>query len=151
MLALAFSILFFIIAISSLFNSLRSLREMAEVPIVSGSAEAYILDNDTARLVITLRHERGEPLELIRAEIITNNGKRELNFTEWAYEIAQNTCLIGFKDNKTLLPGSTARIITLVPREELTMGEQYSALVLFDKGIVFLHIYCCQKIIMELT
>jgi len=121
-LAIIASILFISIVFSSLYLYLYIVSEVNRIPVVSGYATVG-LSNSNWVINITVRLERGEPVEFQKAMLTTEEGAKEVTEAK----------LYGFRD-RVLLPGGVGLIRIELQGSELTYNKTYSGLVVFDKG-----------------
>jgi len=147
--AVLLSIALFVVALSALSLHVYITAELSRVPVISGVAEAYVGAGNVT-LLFTVRSERGEAVELIQLEVhaggevplvvkppdssVKNSAGEGLEGAVVKY--------YGLRNNKTLLPGSTAYIVLTIPAEYLSHGLDKSVdcqvVLLFDKATLVL-------------
>jgi hypothetical protein len=136
-LAIMTSIALIIIITSSLFLYLHMISESSKIPVLEGSV-ATRKHNETLKLILTIRHLRGESLELKQIDITTDQGIMRLvpPFFELNNSIEVKT--LGLLNNKIILPGSTSRVTIIMPRSYFSTGKEYGILIVLDKYTLIL-------------
>jgi len=121
-LAILASILFITIVFNSLYLYLYIVSEVNRIPVVGGYAEVG-LTNGYWVINVTVRHERGDPIDFNVVMLTTEEGIME----------KRDVVLYGFR-GKTLMPGSVGLIVVKLPQNYLVYNKTYSGLVVFDEG-----------------
>jgi hypothetical protein len=131
-LAIMTSIALIIIVTSSLFLYLHMISESSKIPVLEGSVVTREY-NESLELILTMRHLRGESSELKQIDITTDQGMVQLvpPFLELNNSIKVKT--LGLLNNKIILPGSTSRVIVIMPRSYFSTGKEYGILIVLDK------------------
>jgi hypothetical protein len=131
-LAILASIFFMTIVFSSLYLYLYIVSEVNRIPVVSGYAQLEDIVGDGWRINITIRHERGEIVNLKRIQLVTESGV--ITIESFPYSSNNITVkLIGFRDT-TLMPGSVGLIVIELLQNYFEYNKTYSGLIVFDKG-----------------
>jgi hypothetical protein len=131
-LAILASIFFMTIVFSSLYLYLYIVSEVNRIPVVSGYAQLEDIVGDGWRINITIRHERGEIVNLKRIQLVTESGV--ITIESFPYSSNNITVkLIGFRYT-TLMPGSVGLIVIQLSQNYFEYNKTYSGLIVFDKG-----------------
>lgn len=134
------SIAFIIIVLSSLFLYLHIAEYSNRSPVLESSV-TFREENNTVRILIIVKHMRGEPVELRFIDIVTDVEVLRIYFP-WLDKNNSTDLItvetIGFMDNYSILPGSTSRLIISLPKEYLADKKECGIIVVFDKSILTL-------------
>jgi hypothetical protein len=108
------------------------ISESSKIPVLEGSVVTREY-NESLELILTMRHLRGESSELKQIDITTDQGMVQLvpPFLELNNSIKVKT--LGLLNNKIILPGSTSRVIVIMPRSYFSTGKEYGILIVLDK------------------
>lgn len=145
-LAVVASIALFAVVFSTLFLYLHVVAELSKIPVVSGVANAY-MEAGYVKLVLIIRHERGEAVELIRVNIYVGGEVLVVEPPEFSVKSSTGLALrdaraepYGLENRKTLLPGSTAYLVVSIPADyfQPRVDGVYHVVLLFDKGTLVL-------------
>lgn len=147
-LAVVASIALFAVVFSTLFLYLHVVAELSRVPVVSGVVNAYT-ESGYVKVVLVIRHERGEVVELVRVSMYINGEVLVFEPPEFGVKSGAGLALgdvraesYGLENRKTLLPGSTAYLVVSIPidyfQSQVGEGGMYHVVLLFDKGTLVL-------------
>lgn len=136
-LAFIAGLLFASIVLATLFLYIYVTNEVSKVPVLSGSAEAWIVANTTT-VQVKVAHERGESVKLEKVVLTSEEGMVECTIPARSCTVGNvSITLVGFEDS-TLLTGSTGFIIIKAYGLSFKYGKSYSIALFFDKGTLSL-------------
>ncbi|MEM3913160.1 MAG: hypothetical protein QXT75_04590 [Desulfurococcaceae archaeon] len=140
LLTIIVSIAFIIIVLSSLFLYLHIVEYSDRSPILDSSA-TFKEEGDAVRILIIIKHMRGEPVELKFIDIVTDVGTLRIYFP-WLDKNYSTDLItveaIGFMDNYSILPGSTSRLVISLPKKYFEGRKECGIVIVFDKSIITL-------------
>lgn len=133
-------IAFITIILSSLFLFLHISIYLNRTPVLEGSAVVIEKSNYT-KILVTIKHLRGDPLDLKFIDILTDVGIERIYFP-WSITNSSINLIsvetIGIIDNHIVLPGSTSRIAINLPGSYFASKEEYGLIIVFDKSMLTL-------------
>lgn len=132
-LAATSSIIFTLMVFSFLTLYLYIVDQTSRIPNISIDLDVRKEDFN-ALITVIVRHKGGEEITLKYSTITTDKGIIEISFEDKPNNMGNTSVeIIGFKDNKTMLPGSTARINFKIASDYFGKKEEYIIVIVFDK------------------
>ncbi|MEM2296721.1 MAG: hypothetical protein QW775_03070 [Ignisphaera sp.] len=126
-------IVFALVVFSFLTLYLYIVDQTNKIPSISIDLDAR-KEGSNALITVIVRHKGGEKTTLKYSTITTDKGIIEINFEDKLNNLDDISVeIIGFKDNKTILSGSTARINFKIASGYFDKKYEYTILIVFDK------------------
>uniref|UniRef100_A0A7C2ZN60 Uncharacterized protein n=1 Tax=Ignisphaera aggregans TaxID=334771 RepID=A0A7C2ZN60_9CREN len=145
-LAVLATIMFAVAFASTTYFYINMYTESFKIPVVSAYSVACYVGN-TTYLAITLKHERGEALELQEIKITTDSGLLSL------YPLQDSNItvdMVGF--NGVLRAGQLGRVVATTQQRLFSVNRSYTALLIFDKTTTttgFTYISCSELMLVS--
>lgn len=132
-LALISCIVFALMVFSFLSLYLHIVEQIDRIPDIDIDLEVY-QENFYSLITVIIKHKGGEEITLRYFMINTDKGVIKVDLEDGLNTHEKIIVrLIGFKDNKIILPGSTTRIILKIPSDYFYSKGKYSYIMVFDK------------------
>ncbi|MEM1646272.1 MAG: hypothetical protein QXL96_10525 [Ignisphaera sp.] len=111
-------------------------EQTSRIPIISMDLSVY-KERNIVLIAVIVKHKGGEVTTLRYLIITTDKGIIEIDLEDKLNNLEDIVIeFTGFKDGKTLLPGSTARIILRIPINYFYSSGEYHCTIVFDKTSV---------------
>lgn len=127
-LTILLSVVFLVVVLSTLLLHLHVVSEASRLPVVNVEARAFCTNNSTVRLVVVLRHARGDPVKVLYVNVTTEKGLVD----PWR-EPGTRVMVLGLHSGK-LQTGSTGYIIMDFSSEYFSSAKWYNVLIVLDTG-----------------
>lgn len=129
-------IVFVLMALSFLSLYLHIVEQTNKTPNIDVDLKVY-QGYSYALISLIIRHKGGGTTDLQYLMITTDKGVIKLDFKDMSETLTNIFVeLIGFEDNRTVLPGSTARVDIRIPINYFYNKTKYYCIIVFNETMV---------------